>query len=73
MPRLVIFAGPNGSGKSTVTSKFGVVGEYVNADEIKKALSSVVYALFFLALLFQRYNFRYSISIRIFHVFKFTS
>ena len=38
MPRLVIFAGPNGSGKSTVTSKFGVVGEYVNADEIKKAL-----------------------------------
>jgi predicted ABC-type ATPase len=38
MPRLVIFAGPNGSGKSTVTAKFGVVGEYVNADEIKKAL-----------------------------------
>lgn len=38
MPRLLVFAGPNGSGKSTVTSKLGVVGEYVNADEIKKAL-----------------------------------
>lgn len=39
MPRLLVFAGPNGSGKSTVTSKIGVVGEYVNADEIKKALN----------------------------------
>ena len=39
MPRLLVFAGPNGSGKSTVTSKFGIVGEYVNADEIKKALN----------------------------------
>ena len=39
MPRLLVFAGPNGSGKSTVTSKVGVVGEYVNADEIKKALN----------------------------------
>lgn len=38
MPRLLVFAGPNGSGKSTVTQRFGAVGKYVNADEIKKAL-----------------------------------
>lgn len=38
MPRLLVFAGPNGSGKSTVTQRFGVVGKYVNADEIKRAL-----------------------------------
>ena len=38
MPRLLVFAGPNGSGKSTVTQRFGIVGKYVNADEIKKAL-----------------------------------
>ena len=38
MPRLLVFADPNGSGKSTVTQRFGIVGKYVNADEIKKAL-----------------------------------
>lgn len=34
--RVLVFAGPNGSGKSTVTSGFTVIGEYINADEIKK-------------------------------------
>lgn len=38
MPRLLVFAGPNGSGKSTVTEKVDIVGQYVNADEIKKQL-----------------------------------
>ena len=38
MPRLLVFAGPNGSGKSTVTEKVGIVGKYVNADEIKRIL-----------------------------------
>lgn len=37
-PMIMVFAGPNGSGKSTVTSKAEIVGEYVNADELKKAL-----------------------------------
>lgn len=38
MPRLLVLAGPNGSGKSTVTEKIGIVGKYVNADEIKRKL-----------------------------------
>ena len=38
MPKILVFAGPNGSGKSTVTSGFGIVGEYVNADVIQKNL-----------------------------------
>lgn len=33
---VLVFAGPNGSGKSTVTKGFDIVGEYINADEIKK-------------------------------------
>lgn len=37
-PVLLVFAGPNGSGKSTVTRRRAIVGEYVNADEIKRAL-----------------------------------
>lgn len=37
-PEVLVFAGPNGSGKSTVTSLIPVVGMYINADEIKKAL-----------------------------------
>lgn len=36
IPQILVFAGPNGSGKSTVTRGFQVVGEYINADEIKK-------------------------------------
>lgn len=35
-PIVLVFAGPNGSGKSTVTKGFDVIGEYINADEIKK-------------------------------------
>ena len=34
---ILVFAGPNGSGKSTVTSMISPVGEYINADEIKRA------------------------------------
>lgn len=37
LPELRIFAGPNGSGKSTVTPFFGVVGTYINADDIAKS------------------------------------
>ena len=35
-PIVLVFAGPNGSGKSTVTKGFNIIGEYINADEIKK-------------------------------------
>lgn len=34
---ILVFAGPNGSDKSTVTSMISPVGEYINADEIKRA------------------------------------
>ena len=36
LPELRIFAGPNGSGKSTVTPFFGVIGTYINADDLAK-------------------------------------
>ena len=36
IPQILVFAGPNGSGKSTITSGFRIIGEYINADEIKK-------------------------------------
>lgn len=36
IPQILVFAGPNGSGKSTITSGFQTIGEYINADEIKK-------------------------------------
>ena len=35
-PIVLVFAGPNGSGKSTVTKGFDIIGEYINADDIKK-------------------------------------
>ena len=35
-PIVLVFAGPNGSGKSTITNGFDLIGEYINADEIKK-------------------------------------
>ncbi len=38
MPEILVFAGPNGSGKSTVTKAVNLVGDYINADDIKKAL-----------------------------------
>ena len=43
MPRLVIIAGPNGAGKTTFAkeylSSFGARFEFVNADEISRALA----------------------------------
>lgn len=38
MASMLVFAGPNGSGKSTITSKYPIVGAYVNADEIQRKL-----------------------------------
>ena len=35
-PEVMFFAGPNGSGKSTITRMAKLVGEYINADDIKK-------------------------------------
>ena len=37
LPEVVAFAGPNGSGKTTITRMAKIVGEYINADDIKKA------------------------------------
>ena len=40
MPEVVVFAGPNGSGKSTITDVLRPIGiKYINADEIKAAIS----------------------------------
>ena len=38
-PEILVFAWPNGSGKSTITQNVDIVGEYINADDIKKAIS----------------------------------
>ena len=35
---ILVFAGPNGSGKSTITSAVSPIGEYINADDIKKVI-----------------------------------
>ena len=35
LPEVMVIAGPNGSGKSTITRMAKVVGEYINADDIK--------------------------------------
>ena len=35
LPEVVVFAGPNGSGKTTITRMAKIVGEYINADDIK--------------------------------------
>ena len=35
-PIVLVFAGPNGSGKSTAAGSIPHVGEYVNADDLKK-------------------------------------
>lgn len=38
-PEIIVFAGPNGSGKSTITELLRpTMVDYINADEIKKAL-----------------------------------
>ncbi len=39
LPEILVFAGPNGSGKSTVTKAVNITGDYINADDIKKALN----------------------------------
>ena len=36
LPEIIVFAGPNGSGKSTITRMAKTIGEYINADDIKK-------------------------------------
>ncbi|MCR5474338.1 MAG: zeta toxin family protein [Lachnospiraceae bacterium] len=36
LPEVMVFAGPNGSGKSTITRMAKTVGDYINADDIKK-------------------------------------
>lgn len=36
-PEVMFFAGPNGSGKSTITRMAKTAGQYINADDIKKA------------------------------------
>lgn len=36
LPEVMVFAGPNGSGKTTITKMTKIVGEYINADDIKK-------------------------------------
>ena len=38
-PEILVFAGPNGSGKSTITQNVEIIGEYINADDIKKELN----------------------------------
>lgn len=35
LPEVMFFAGPNGSGKSTIMRMAKIVGEYINADDIK--------------------------------------
>ncbi len=36
LPEVIVFAGPNGSGKTTITRMAKTVGEYINADDIKR-------------------------------------
>ncbi len=36
LPEVMVFAGPNGSGKSTITRMAKTIGDYINADDIKK-------------------------------------
>ncbi|MCR4993188.1 MAG: zeta toxin family protein [Lachnospiraceae bacterium] len=38
LPEVMVFAGPNGSGKSTITRMAKIVGEYINADDIKATI-----------------------------------
>ncbi len=38
LPEVIVFAGPNGSGKTTITKMAKTVGEYINADDIKRTI-----------------------------------
>ena len=38
LPEVIVFAGPNGSGKTTITRMAKTVGEYINADDIKRTI-----------------------------------
>ena len=38
LPEVMVFAGPNGSGKTTITKMAHIVGDYINADDIKKTI-----------------------------------
>lgn len=38
LPEVIVFAGPNGSGKTTITKMAKTVGDYINADNIKKTI-----------------------------------
>lgn len=38
LPEVMVFAGPNGSGKTTITRMAKTVGEYINADDIKRTI-----------------------------------
>ena len=38
LPEVIVFAGPNGSGKTTITGMAKTVGEYINADDIKRTI-----------------------------------
>ena len=40
LPEVMVFAGPNGSGKSTITRMAKTVGIYINADDIRKSITS---------------------------------
>lgn len=35
-PEVIVFAGPNGSGKTTITNMARTIGDYINADDIKR-------------------------------------
>lgn len=45
LPEVMVIAGPNGSGKSTITRMAKIVGEYINADEIKKPICALIWKL----------------------------
>lgn len=38
LPEVMFFAGPNGSGKTTITRMARTIGEYINADDIKRTV-----------------------------------
>ena len=38
LTEVIVFSGPNGSGKTTITGMAKTVGEYINADDIKRTI-----------------------------------